>query len=134
VGHAETCGYLFYEATVGSGFQMKSGHNVPGGNLEDWLLSALPAYGLSDTESNDFIEFWCNHLPAAKWYAFYPQYEPLVSQQVGLKLAPEPDSLLRIWFVIVPVDEPAEIEEPEIKPFARTGFTVVEWGVVVANW
>ena len=30
----------------------------------------------------------------------------------------------------MPLEEPMEIDAPEIKPFERNGFTVVEWGGV----
>ena len=126
-------GFLFYEATVGPGFQMDQGHNVAAIDLEDWLLSALPAYGLNETETTDFVDFWCYNLPLAQWYRFYPQYEAVVSQQIGLKIVPQPDSLLRLWFVITPADGPANLTEPVIAPFNRQGFTAVEWGVVVGE-
>ena len=126
-------GFLFYEATVGTGFQMDKGHNVSVDDLESWLLSALPAYGLNETETKDFVDFWCYNLPLAQWYRFYPQYEVIVAQQIGLSIVPKPDSLLRLWFVITPADEPANLAEPDIVPFNRQGFTAVEWGVVVGG-
>jgi len=39
--------------------------------------------------------------------------------------------MLRLWFVIVPADAPAVLTEPEIMPFDRVGFSVMEWGGVV---
>ena len=36
--------------------------------------------------------------------------------------------MLRVFMVFKALDKPTEIEEPEIVPFERHGFCVVEWG------
>jgi len=50
-----------------------------------------------------------------------------------LKISPKPDSVLRIMMVFKPLNEYKKVEEPELKPFERTGFTVVEWGGTKIN-
>ena len=45
-----------------------------------------------------------------------------------LEITPAPDSILRVFMVFRALDEPMEIESPDLAPFAREGFTVVEWG------
>ena len=45
-----------------------------------------------------------------------------------LTINPKPDSVLRVFMVYKPLDEKIKIEEQEIKPFERSGFTVIEWG------
>lgn len=128
-----TYGYLFYEAAVGDGWQMEAGHVVAASELEEWMYSMLPAYGLNAQETFDFADFWKDALPKANWYTFYPQYDDLISQHVGLKVQPAPDSVLRLWFVVVPSDAPAFPEAPVIAPFERSGFAVVEWGVIISD-
>ncbi len=126
-------GFLFYEAAVGGGWQTSAGHNVPAEQLEAWMYQTLPMYGLNAQETFDFADFWKDALPAAAWYTFYPQYDDAISAQVALNVSPAPDSLLRLWFVVAPGQAPAAVEAPVILPFDRTGFSVVEWGVIVAQ-
>ena len=64
---------------------------------------------------------------------FYPQYDDMISQHVGLVIDPKPESLLRLWFVVVPSNSPVIPEEPPILPFERVGFSVVGCGVIVAE-
>lgn len=45
-----------------------------------------------------------------------------------LIIKPKHDSILRVFMVYKSIEEPMKIEEQEIKPFGRKGFTVVEWG------
>ncbi len=44
-----------------------------------------------------------------------------------LDIAPEPDSMLRVFMAWQPLDKPLEITPPTFVPFVREGFTVVEW-------
>lgn len=124
-------GFLFYEAAVGGGWQTQAGHNVPAESLEAWMYQTLPLYGLNAQETFDFADFWKSALPAADWYTFYPQWDEAISNHVGLTVTPAPDSLLRLWFLVVPGDTPKPVAEPFILPFDRSGFSVVEWGVIV---
>ncbi|MDE6592091.1 MAG: hypothetical protein K2K57_03390 [Oscillospiraceae bacterium] len=45
-----------------------------------------------------------------------------------LEVFPAPDSMLRVFMVYRPLDEPVETEEQELPTFERKGFAVVEWG------
>lgn len=45
-----------------------------------------------------------------------------------LDITPQPDSVLRVFMAYKPLDEYREIEEQQLTPFERKGFTVVEWG------
>jgi len=65
-----TWGYLFYEAAVGSGWQMEAGHLVAAEDLEAWMYAMLPVYGLNAQETFDFADFWTTALPKTDWYAF----------------------------------------------------------------
>lgn len=44
-----------------------------------------------------------------------------------LDIAPEPDSMLRVFMAWQPLDKPLEITPPTFVPFVREGFTAVEW-------
>ncbi|MBQ4560294.1 MAG: hypothetical protein IJA54_08250 [Tyzzerella sp.] len=45
-----------------------------------------------------------------------------------LEIKPEPDSILRVFMAYKKIEKPIKIGEPEIVPFVRKGFTVIEWG------
>jgi len=52
-------------------------------------------------------------------------------QIAPLEISPEPDSILRVFMVFIPLQEPVEISPPSYRPmFVRRGFTVVEWGAL----
>ena len=50
------------------------------------------------------------------------------TEHAVLDITPKPDSVLRVFMAYKALNEPIDIEEPEINPFERKSFTVVEWG------
>ena len=80
--------------------------------------------GFLPNEIVDFSDFWDAHWPAADWMTVYPQ-----TQRLGaLRIQPEPDALLRLWFV---VEEGCWPTEAAVLPQVyRVGFHASEWGVV----
>lgn len=50
------------------------------------------------------------------------------TETAQLDILPKPDSVLRVFMAFKPLEAPVQIEAPEIMPFERIGFTVVEWG------
>ncbi|TES92549.1 MAG: carboxypeptidase regulatory-like domain-containing protein [Candidatus Cloacimonadota bacterium] len=125
-----TYGFLFYEATVPDIWQRKQGWLIEREQLSHWLWKYLPLYGFNERETNDFVEYWTQHLPLSDFYIFYPQEKGRIEQVVSLFITPQPDRILRLWFLIEPVNEPIMLQEPVIPSFARMGFTVTEWGVL----
>jgi len=123
-----TYDYLFYESTVLWLFQDEQGWAVPAAEIFDWFAEQLPALGLNDDETADFLEYWTIHLPYAPCYRVFPQPLEIVEQEMELLVEPAPDSVLRLWLMIEGADACEPIEAPVVEPFAREGFTVVEWG------
>jgi hypothetical protein len=125
-------GYLFYEADVPDVWQRKSGWLVARDDLTGFFTDTLTAYGFQGREVDDFLEYW-SPLLSDDYYLVCPQTEE-IDAVVGLYVEPEPDSVLRLFFLIEPVDESLAtadwyLPEPLIPKFERTGFAVVEWGV-----
>ena len=52
----------------------------------------------------------------------------LNTENAKLNITPEPDSILRVFMVYQPLENPILVEEPILQPMKRQGFTVVEWG------
>lgn len=145
--HSDTAkkyGFLFYEGTVEPFyFQRKQGFLLPADKREETFRKILPRYGLKLQEIDDFVEYWVDRLPAGVTYVMYPQLNEIVDQMMPVSINPEPDSILRLWFLyedyegakaegmltdISETDGITEFGNPQPLPFERNGFTVVEWG------
>jgi hypothetical protein len=75
--------------------------------------------------------FWEPGLQKTACYLVYPQLDAQVAQMQGLTIDPAPDTLRRLWFVVKPRETCDPLSAPVIEPFVRSGFTAVEWGVVL---
>jgi hypothetical protein len=126
-----TWDYLFYEATVRWVFQEEQGYAVPAADIFGWFEDTLPTLGLSADETDDFLDYWTQHLPDAPCYLVYPQPAERIDLTMGLAIDPVPDSLLRLWLVVRAADDCVAPEPWQAVPFDRAGFTAVEWGVVL---
>lgn len=126
--------YLFYEADIVPRYQTQQGWSVSAEELEGWMLDILPRYGLNDREVADFVDYWMIHLPPFPYYLFFPQDDAVCDELVPLRVTPEPDSVLRIWFHVIGAYGPFDLAEPAIAPFERVGFTVTEWGILVNEY
>ncbi|SEW35868.1 hypothetical protein [[Clostridium] fimetarium] len=119
--------YLYWEGITNTELDMSTGFVVKGADTEKFLQEKLEYMGLIPKEYNEFIVYW---LPILQENAYNfitfagNDYEDLAQ----LKITPEPDSILRVMMVYKPLDKPIQVEEQELKPFTRVGFTVVEWG------
>ncbi|HDR06470.1 MAG TPA: carboxypeptidase regulatory-like domain-containing protein [Candidatus Coatesbacteria bacterium] len=125
--------YLFYEADVPAEWQREYGWLVEGPDLSDFFAGNLATYGFEGREITDFLDYWIPRLNAG-FYAVFPQLAADIEPLIGLDVHPEPDSLLRLYYYLVP--DPlmgGELAPPEILHFEHEGFTVVEWGVCLED-
>ena len=83
--------------------------------------------GLTPIEYNEFIVYWLPRMQNNAYNLITFQGEAY-TEKAELRVSPAPDSMLRVFMVFTPLDEPVEIEEQALRPFAREGFTVIEWG------
>lgn len=126
--------YLYYECTAPDLYQDKKGWVVHKDNLTTFFKNNLYETGFSDLEINDFIEYWIPVLNSSEYYVIYPQYKEDLSSIVELEFSNIPDNLLRLFYLIKEFDEQFLVEsEPEIPTFTRSGYYVVEWGVIVSD-
>jgi len=120
--------YLFWEgATYKQDWDMKDGFVVSGDSTRAFLLSILPKLGLLPHEYNEFIAYWLPRMqenPANLIHFAGAEYEAIAP----LSISPAPDAILRVFMVFKPVPKTMVVPPQVIKPFTRTGFTVVEWG------
>ena len=123
----QTYSYLYWEGTDTIAYDFSQGFCVAGTDTAAFLEDALAQLGLTRREANEFIVYW---LPRMEGNAYN-----LIAFQSGdytdharLTISPEPQSVLRVFMAWQALEEPVEIEPQDLPSFARTGFTVVEWG------
>lgn len=124
-------GFLYYEAELyGDYYQYSEGFAIPKEGRDAVFREILTQYGLNETEIRDFTEYWTERLDPDKDYVAYPQFNDTVDAVMPIEITPEPDSILRLWFIFKE-DVAQEYTAPEITTFEREGYSVVEWGGAV---
>lgn len=119
--------YLYWEGISDTQWDMSKGFVVKGDETRGFLQEKLEYLGLTPKEYNEFIVYWLPILQENKYNLITfagEDYENLAP----LEITPKPDSMLRVMMVFKPLNKSIQVEEQELKPIVRTGFTVVEWG------
>ena len=55
------------------------------------------------------------------------------AKRAPLEITPTPDSILRVFIVIKPIEEYIQIEEQKLDKFNRKWFSVIEWWGTILN-
>ncbi|MGH4123864.1 MAG: hypothetical protein ACREV6_13135 [Clostridium sp.] len=119
--------YLYWEGISNDKWDMSKGFVVKGSETEKFLQEKLEYLGLTPKEYNEFIVYWLPVMKENKYNLITfagEAYENIAK----LTITPKPDSILRVMMVFKPLNKSIKIVEQELKPFVRSGFTVVEWG------
>lgn len=124
--------YLFWEGTSDVEYDMSKGFVVAGEDTAEFLQKTLSQMGLTPKEYNEFIVYWLPQMESNPYNLITFQQE-LYTEYAELEINPTPDSMLRVFMAYKALNEPVEVEEPEIESFERIGFTVVEWGGTKVN-
>lgn len=120
--------YLFWEADMSAvEFDMSEGFCVKGTDTEEFMREKLSFIGLNEKEINDYLDFWLPYL-SKNAYNYITFQTDCYTDNAKLNITPAPDSVIRVYTVIKPLDEAIQTAEPVLEQFDRTGFTVVEWG------
>jgi hypothetical protein len=124
-----TYSYLFWESLSTSPVagDFSKGFAVRGNEIREFLADILPKIGLLPHEYNEFIVYWYPRLmnvPLMHIYFAGAEYDA----EAPLVIEPQPDSILRVFMVVRPLDRPIELQPQRFNTFKRKGFTVVEWG------
>lgn len=125
--------YLFWEGHA-SGFEYpKQGFVFAQHEVESGMKDVLARFGMNETEIADFLEFWLPKM-IEKPYVFVTFADQRAFEAAApLKITPKPDSVLRVFMYFEGLDVPRTVEPLSIRPFTRTGFSVVEWGGVLVK-
>ena len=119
--------YLYWEGRGAWTPDFSEGFCVAGADTADFLRETLAAMGLTPREYNEMIVYWLPQMEGNAYNVISFQKEAY-TEAARLTVAPEPDSVLRVFMAWYAADEPVELAPQDIAPFERTGFTVVEWG------
>jgi len=128
-----TIPYLFYEFATKTAFSEEFGWCIKSSEFSEWCERELTLLGLNERERADFVEYWQRVLPDSSYISIYLQPRALVERVSKLHVSPAPDAVLRLFFYVVPGEQRSQIRPPQTLPFLRQGFTLVEWGVILAN-
>ena len=123
----KTYDYIFWESTDNTEYDWSEGFVVKGSEAEVFLRGILQEMGLNDKEYTGFIEYWRPRLEKNEYNLISFQTDRYTESAI-LDVSPQPDSVLRVFMAFKSIDGPVFVARPEIKPFERNGFTVVEWG------
>lgn len=119
--------YLFWEGETDVEYDMSRGFVVKGSDTAEFLQEKLSYLGLTPREYNEFIVYWLPKMQDHPYNLIAFQQEAY-TDSAALTISPQPDSILRVFMAYQPLEQPVEIEEQALAPFAREGFAVVEWG------
>lgn len=131
--------YLFWEAETDlSTLELPDqGWVVARENLDAWFSENLPALGLNEKETTQFMEYWLERLSAHPYYDVRLLSSEFLAEHATLIITPQPDTLIRVIFFFRPLDEPIDDaqapEPPVIDTPKREGFVVLEWGGILGN-
>ena len=105
--------YLFYDVRLNSStLQAKEGVCVDRLQLVPEMVNYLRTAGFQENEIKDFEEHWTKKSPKGERFCIFPQENAEIDPMVGLRIYPKPDSLVRIWFVVVPENLSSKSNSP----------------------
>lgn len=125
--------YLYWELDSTMKFDFSEGFIVKGSDTAVFLQKTLAAIGLQPKEYNEFIVYWLP-LMQGNEYNLISFQSAAYTDNVGLKISPKPDSVLRVNMAYKPLSgaeakkAKATVKAQTFPKFERKGFTVVEWG------
>lgn len=125
----QTYNYLYWEGHSQTEYDFSRGFCVPGEDTAAFLEDFLAKLGLTRREANEFIVYWLPRMEKNP-YNLISFQSNAYTDHARLTIAPEPDSLLRVFMAWKPLDAPVDIQPQKFPAFVRTGFSAVEWGGV----
>ncbi len=124
--------YLYWEGKREEKADFSKGFVVAGKDTASFLEDALAKLGLTRKEANEFIVYWLPELQENAWNLISFQEECYTDSAV-LHVDPAPDTMIRVFMAVKPLDKYQEVEEQTLTAPERKGFTVVEWGGTIVE-
>ena len=120
---------LYYECKNPKSVELAiSGFVVAKEDTISFLEEKLAILGLSEHEAEEFIIYWLPELLKSDYnYIRFASMEE-INEIMPLTVKPTPDTVIRILMYFKGLDYEMQVNEQELTPVTREGFTVVEWG------
>jgi len=126
--------YLYYEAVLDEPVVFVPGSwVVKREDLQAWFDDHLVDLGLNVLEIQSFKEYWLNRLTQGVYYEIALVSQDFLDENAKLVVMPVPDTVIRCILYFIPLKETRKYVPPEVRTPRRKGFTVVEWGGVLAE-
>ncbi len=125
--NGQTYNYLYWEGDIHTNWDMSKGFCVKGEDTAIFLENALAKLGLNRREANEFIVYWLPLMQENEYNIISFQTD-VYTDSAKLNIAPNPDTLIRVFMTYKACNEAMNIEAQELTSPERTGFTVIEWG------
>lgn len=107
------------------------GFCVRRGELPAFLDAILMQAGLAPDEIRGFKGYWVPILAVKPYVAIRFLSREEVERVAPLKVKPQPNSLVRVWFDFRPLNDEVKLRPQRMEPVTRSGFTVAEWGGLI---
>lgn len=120
-------GYLFWEGNSPYRYNLDKGFVVESTDIASFLDDKLAILGLNRREATDFVSYWLPELEKNPYNLIHFSTDEYEKNAV-LEITPKPETLIRIFMVYQPLNNPISIPEQQLTPAKRKGYTVVEWG------
>lgn len=102
-------------------------------DIETFLSQKADVIGFNESEKSEFVRYWSRKIKDTKWKTvriYFLQNEE-VDNYYPIIVEPEPNSSNRIQIVIEKAKRNKNIEEQNLIPIKRDGYTLVEWGGII---
>ena len=119
---------LYYEGKNNNISMTKDGFVVKREDTIDFLEEKLEVLGLNEREANEFIIYWLPKLEANEYNYIRFETKEEIENYMPLEINPKPDTIIRVMMNYKALDKKIKVQEQELTPQTRNGYTVVEWG------
>lgn len=120
---------LFWEGRNSLLPEFESGFCVARSEVQTFFRGKLAYLGLNQQEIADFLKAWENEFQNSAFYHIWFVPREIIDLYAPLRVAPPPETTIRIMFDYVKLDKKKSIEPQTLhRGPQRKGFTLVEWG------
>jgi uncharacterized protein YdhG (YjbR/CyaY superfamily) len=119
---------LYYEGEAELPADFTTGFVIEREDYQSFLEEKLALLGLNDREAQEFIVYWLPIMQKHERLLVHFLQTDELQQCVPLKVAPEPDSMIRVFMQFTTADKGRKVTEQKLEKTVRSGYSVVEWG------
>ena len=126
--------YIYYDNTATKIIEPDEGWIINKKDILSWHDEFLDRVGLNESEKKEYIDYWIPRLNKdikGEYIVVKNLSRSYIDEYVKLIISPKPDNIFRLLVLYKEADKNMKLEEPKIKKFIRSGYSVVEWGGIL---